>query len=300
MFNKSKDARTLYYVIASFIVVAGGLRIVRHRFDRELFDEDTRLLWGTFQNVQYVPLLYVMVLLTTLIPFVIAKQRQNCDGWAIRRLCDFLFFVFVAAMHLVALVIHQPFELSRAMRFAYMCTFIITYQKILMMYKTCANDTRKLTFSHFALFMALPIIVFKWEYPRTKSRNWSRIAMLSVEFVVVLIVIAFVTTKFWMTQMADWGLRPLSITWMCEALTYAYVTSAVLTFGLNYAVLQCWQGIWAELTQFADRRYLSSARAQLLSNRNVITVIAATGGTSRLRIRCYASGTFGRNKDWRC
>lgn len=257
MFN-TKDGRSFYNAIASVVLVAWACRIVRYFLDLNLFAEDMRLIGATFRGVQYMVLIYAAIVVSSFVVFALARLRQSCKTSIGRKLCDFAFFAYYATMHVVEFVAHRPFDLSLPMTYAYLNLFTFKYWKILHIYMTYDRDTenerkRTLTFQHYLQVMLLPVLLFKWEYPRSE-RSWLRVLWLFTEAMVIYVTVTFLGTSFWWTYMANYGKVPLSASWLIEAWVYAYALSVVMTFSVHYATMHSLLGSWSELARFADRR----------------------------------------------
>lgn len=243
----------VWAIIANVLI----LQSVRYSLDRELFDEHFRVAMTVFKGAHLVPLLYVTVAATSIVPFSLIKLHQTCARSRIQLLCNWCYVIYFCAFFVLIAVLQLSTDLSIAMKMVYYAVCIQVIAKLSHMTLECNRDRnagRKLTAKHMAYFLLCPVLVFKFEYPRTKSRSYLRIARLFVEFWVTIAFSLCLIISFWRTTLSNYGTVPLTVSYVTQAMLYGVVVAPILFFAMHYALLHCWFVMWAEITQFADQR----------------------------------------------
>lgn len=227
--------------------------------DHDRLQRDLGLFLYIYGQLPFVIGLYCCMFATTLFPFTLIKLHQSYPNKCCDLLVKLLFSFYIITMIPIVIFAQMPFGLSPAMKFAYFAALIIGGGKLILCFYDCTkagatDEGQFLTLSHYLYFMSIPVVVFRYEYPQTKSRDWKKIVALWLEFALVIIVVTYLMTSFWMTQLSNYGLVPLTISYFAETMCYAICVAVVFLFAMHYAVLHLWLNIWAEVTQFADRR----------------------------------------------
>ncbi|XP_020295803.1 sterol O-acyltransferase 1 isoform X2 [Pseudomyrmex gracilis] len=110
-------------------------------------------------------------------------------------------------------------------------------------------------FSQYLYFLFAPTIIYRDKYPRTKQIKWMVIVRNFVEVILVIFYLAFITERFLAPVFSVFGTRSLDREWIVKNVLEASVPGIMFFISGNYLLLHAWLNAWAELLQFADRRF---------------------------------------------
>lgn len=155
-----------------------------------------------------------MAIITSTIPFALIKLHYFCASNLIKQLCNCCYIIYFFTYFAFIVVIQSPFELLMAVKFAHYAAAVVLLSKLLYAYRECTHDlnsNHKLTLRQFIYFMLAPVLICKWDYRRSKLRDYPKIARLLFEFCVATGVATFTAMSFWRTMLSQYGNVPLTV-----------------------------------------------------------------------------------------
>ncbi|XP_015119000.1 sterol O-acyltransferase 1 [Diachasma alloeum] len=153
------------------------------------------------------------------------------------------------------------------------CALIITMEQMRMMMKIHAfvrstssrvishklhTEGKKMNFprfSKFLYFMFAPTLVYRDNYPSTKTIRWSFVISNFRDVIYISFFIAFLYERFIFPTYRDWGRNSVSV----RGFAPKYFNSVLPALGMYlcgfYCLLHAWSNAWAELLKFGDRLF---------------------------------------------
>lgn len=110
-------------------------------------------------------------------------------------------------------------------------------------------------FSKFLYFMFAPTLVYRDEYPRTKSIRWKIVLWNFTEVVMVVFYAAFIYERFLIPPFEKFNPRIFEPQAVVLTIFSATVPALVMFLFGFYCVLHSWQNGMAELLRFADKLF---------------------------------------------
>ncbi|KAF5291125.1 hypothetical protein FQA39_LY14367 [Lamprigera yunnana] len=110
-------------------------------------------------------------------------------------------------------------------------------------------------FSKYLYFLFVPTLIYKNEYPRTKSIQWKYVVNCFIEVLGCIFYASFIIEQFLTTDFQNFGLKPMSwqeVTLIIMGNGMAGILLLLTTF---YAVLHSWMNGFAEMLRFGDRMF---------------------------------------------
>ncbi|XP_018320329.1 sterol O-acyltransferase 1 isoform X2 [Agrilus planipennis] len=111
------------------------------------------------------------------------------------------------------------------------------------------------SFSKFLYFLFAPTLIYKDNYPRTRTIRWKAVFFYAIEFTSIILFISFFMNRYFLSVFQDYGKGP--IPWKEVALHTLGNLPAGGAFMLCgfYILLHVWLNGFAEILTFGDRMF---------------------------------------------
>ncbi|XP_072944157.1 sterol O-acyltransferase 2 isoform X1 [Epargyreus clarus] len=121
----------------------------------------------------------------------------------------------------------------------------------------CYSDTTPLpSFKHYLYFLFAPTLVYKDEYPRTKTIRWIVVLFHFIEVGAIILYNSFLWERFILPLWSDYGKEPQVEAGTVVRGMFSCVLPGVISFLCGfYCLLHAWHNAFAEMLKFADRLF---------------------------------------------
>ncbi|KAK4881095.1 hypothetical protein RN001_004414 [Aquatica leii] len=134
--------------------------------------------------------------------------------------------------------------------------FIRSNAPAVLNYKPHAeNELYYPEFSNFLYFLFVPTLIYKDNYPRTKSIHWKYVAKCFFEVLGCIFYISFIIERFLSVDFQNIGLKPICWKEVVLAILGNGMAGILVLLTTFYAVLHSWMNGVAEMLKFGDRMF---------------------------------------------
>lgn len=120
---------------------------------------------------------------------------------------------------------------------------------------TTKEKGKKITIDHFIYYLFAPTLVFRTEYPKTEKVDMNRVLYFLIQFLLVVILDFYTIPPFVMCNFSEYGKGPYGVSTYIYNIFLGCMMGVLTLFSIWYGILHCWSNLWAEMLQFADRRF---------------------------------------------
>ncbi|CAH0604612.1 unnamed protein product [Chrysodeixis includens] len=120
----------------------------------------------------------------------------------------------------------------------------------------CLDGTPLPTFKHYVYFLFAPTLLYRDQYPRTKTIRWGKVVFHLLEVAAIVFYCCFLWERFIMPYWSDYGKQKTVEAGTLVRGMFACVLPGVISFLCGfYCVLHAWLNAWAEMLTFGDRLF---------------------------------------------
>uniref|UniRef100_A0A0C9Q2R5 O-acyltransferase n=1 Tax=Fopius arisanus TaxID=64838 RepID=A0A0C9Q2R5_9HYME len=110
-------------------------------------------------------------------------------------------------------------------------------------------------FSKFLYFMFAPTLIYRDNYPRTRTINWSFVLWHFLEVGFVIFFVAFLCERFIFPTYKNFGIEPVTFGNVLPKIFSSFLPGLGMFLSGFYCLLHAWMNAWAELLRFGDRMF---------------------------------------------
>ncbi|KAJ8977197.1 hypothetical protein NQ317_009431, partial [Molorchus minor] len=136
--------------------------------------------------------------------------------------------------------------------------FVRSNAPAVLNYKKQNGDQQYETnFSKFLYFVFAPTLVYRNDYPRTKTIRWNFVFYRLLEIVGIILCYNFILYRFLIPTYQDFGKRKFSIEEIILSFFENTLVGILLFLSTFYLILHAVQNMFAEILRFGDRLFYS-------------------------------------------
>ncbi|GMR34032.1 hypothetical protein PMAYCL1PPCAC_04227, partial [Pristionchus mayeri] len=256
-------------------------------FLRALFDDVVNHgipfyhLWLVGWNFEQLPstlLVWAGMFTSTFLPYTLMKYWAHIPAKKVTLLTDS--YMLVAYLSYLIGFFYFPIRFLFSSRLNCACSFIITCEstRIAMKVHSFIRENapraieRKISgesikpgevsswpsLEQFVYFMFCPAFVYRDEYPRTESIDWSRVRAHATHVFALIEFVNLVFTQFVQPILSSWDPAKVPLSENIIALFTFIPAGMICLICLFYGLLHSWLNLFSELMQFADREFYAN------------------------------------------
>lgn len=273
-----RDIQTVYNIFVAIFLVMGCTMILHNFIDTGQFLDLSILIWA-FGNIQLAIISWILMFSWTIFSAFILKylfisitSYISIILYIISQTALFLFSTIIVLHNQVpiataSIIMIEQTRMSLKLH-AYIRTIIgcirndALYLRQIQPERISEQTQLKgdpFSISRFLYFFFCPVLLYRYEYPRTKVIRFSRVLHHFMESIFCVLYIYTVFLRFCLPSFHAYHNDPLShvpsraiLHWL--SLCFPSTVCFLLLF---FCVLHCWLNAWAELLKFGDRQFYS-------------------------------------------
>ncbi|XP_015119013.1 sterol O-acyltransferase 1 isoform X2 [Diachasma alloeum] len=276
LFNESKHMKAVYNVWAAILFL-----LFLHTISHDLIETGTVQLgfltiFIGFDQFTQVIKIWLLMTLSSFAVYVFhsfwAHQRVKFQpNSVVLEIWDYIWLSMLIAYQSAFLYI--PAQAVLSAKFPPPSALVITMEQVRMMMKIHAfvrstsprvisykphaegKEMKFPGFSKFLYFMFAPTLVYRDNYPRTRTIRWSFVVSCFVEVIFVMFFVAFLYERFISPTYGDYGRDPITVRNFTPKLFNSMLPGMGMYMCGFYCLLHAWFNAWAELLKFGDRMF---------------------------------------------
>ncbi|XP_018571153.1 sterol O-acyltransferase 1-like [Anoplophora glabripennis] len=236
-----------------------GFRLIKYCFGKVYI---AALAWVVFVAISFLCYLsFKMWANIRIVLFPKSTSVKLLDFSSLSLLVGYYIFTFHMPMYVVRTfdlpLASATIVLAEQVRIAMKIhAFVRTNAPKVLNCKPHVEDLVKLpTFWNFLYFMFAPTLIYKDEYPRTKTIRWSFAACRLLELFSEILFYSIIFDQYMLPPYRDFGTRKFTWTEIFLAILKNSAPAMMAAFLCFYMVLHSVQNFFAEILRFGDRAF---------------------------------------------